>query len=332
MIQEKIETPYMQLAKLLIARKLQDQGLRVDHTKISTSLTSMDDRDPKARFRYPLRKMTINIQSVLAGPEDVTAERILEIAEEQANEYYRVSCNCDGLEELLAEAKAIAKREVVKANRRGMALRFLDVQPSIVSAGDCQLPSPEVSIEMLSTGLLPERCSIVAKFSSDISDNLTEERVVKHQTIRATRKRWLAGYGTGGAIDAIVLTALKSGRHDVPAVIRRMRASNNGFVLECGGRDLNLWWDDGLINVSFQVDDDFSYGCGRLMLDVPVRPHWKLGLVGKPARPIVESALFEGAIIAEAVDSFGNLEATLEPRFHVFDAKTLEPRDQLFPM
>lgn len=332
MMHTTIDTPDVQLAKLLIARKLKDEGIDMTPEKIVATFRSETGRDTRIRFRYPAGKARVTIQSVVGDSDELTFGDIVELVEEQASSYQRVLDHHDVTEEIIAEAKLAAKREIAKAKRRGLAWRLLDIQPSTVEAGSNFLPSAEVTIEMLSPGLVPNRYCVVAQYSEDIVSDLTDERVVLNQTLRTVRKNWLDGVGAGGAIDAVVLTVLRSRGQDVPAVIRRMRESEHGFVLRCGDLPLNLHWADGLIKGSFAITDQISYTDSSLSLRGPETLTSTRGLSGKPASVVVESPLLEGAVIVDAADWAGISKVTLEPRFHVFDAETLEPRDQLFPL
>ncbi|RXD04845.1 hypothetical protein EQZ23_06795 [Sphingomonas sp. UV9] len=330
MMHKTIDTPDVQLAKLLIARKLKDEGIDMAPEKIVVTLKSEAGRNTKIRFRYPAAKVRVTIQSVVGDSDELTFGDIVEMVEEQAYDYQRMLDYHDGAEELIAEAKVTARREIAKAKRRGLAWKLLDVQPSTVEAGSNELPSAEVTIEMLSAALVPKPYGVVAQYSEEIVRDLTEERVVLNQTLRSVRKKWLDGVGAGGAIDAVALAALRSSGQDVPAVIRRMRESDNGFVVWCGDLALSLRWADGLIKANFGITKEISYANSSLSLEGPEKLASTHGLSGKPAGVVVESPLLEGAVIMTAADWGGTTIVTLEPRFHVFDAETLEPRDQLF--
>lgn len=332
MMHTTIDTPDVQLAKILIARKLKDLGIDMAPEKIVATSKSETGRDTRIRFRYPAGKVRVTVQSVVSDSDELKFGDIVEMVEEQASSYQRVLDHHDVTEEIIAEAKVAAKREIAKAKRRGLAWKLLDIQPSTVEAGSNFLPSAEVTIEMLSAGLVPNRYSVVAQYSDDVVSDLTDERVGLNQTVRSVRKKWFDGVGAGGAIDAVVLTVLRSRGQDVPAVIRRMRESEHGFVLRCGDLPLNLHWSDGLIKASFGITDDISYADSSLTLRGPEKLTSMRGLNGKPASAVVDSPLLEGAVILAAKDWVGSSKVTLEPRFHVFDAETLEPRDQLFPV
>ncbi|BCA62673.1 hypothetical protein HMP09_1907 [Sphingomonas sp. HMP9] len=332
MMHTTIDTPDVQLAKLLIARKLKDDGIDMAPEKIVATFKSETGRDTRIRFRYPAAKVRVTVQSVVSDSDELTFADIVELVEEQASSYQRMLDYHDVLEEIIAETKVAAKREIAKAKRRGLAWKLLDIQPPTVEAGSNPVPSVEVTIEMLSAALVPNRYSVVAQYGEAIVSDLTDERVVLSQTVRSVRKNWFDGVGAAGAIDAVALTALRSSGQDVPAVIRRMRESENGFVLHCDDLSLTLRWADGLIKGSFAITDQISYTDSSLSLRGPEKPASTLGLSGKPASVIVESPLLEGAVVIDAADSAGISKVTLEPRFHVFDAETLEPRDQLFPL
>ena len=83
MMHQTIETPNMQLAKLLIVRKLRDSTYDIDPSRIEVSLVGDGDWMSQVQFRYPLRRMKVSILSRLGRPEDLTAEQIAIIADEQ---------------------------------------------------------------------------------------------------------------------------------------------------------------------------------------------------------------------------------------------------------
>jgi hypothetical protein len=331
MMHTTIDTPDVQLAKLLIARKLKDAGVDLNPDKLVATIREDSARDPQIRLRYPLRKVSVSLQSVLGRPESVTAEDIVAIADEQAEKYLLICRECGDLESLLAEAKTVAKREISKLNRRGTSIKLLSVQPCAIQTREDWMPSPEVTIEMLDPGLQPERYSIVAEYPGDIVRDLTDDRIVRSQTLRAVRKKWFDEVGGGGAIDAVVVAAIRASGQSVPEVIQRMRALHHGFVLPCGDLRLNVRWKDGLITASCAIDEAASYADSILTLK-KVKKVSKRSLAGLPARVLIDSPLLEGQTIVAMQERAGNQCAILEHRFHVFDAETLEPRDQLFPM
>ncbi|MEG8016059.1 hypothetical protein [Sphingomonas sp. 22R3R2A-7] len=331
MMHTTIDTPDIRLAKMLIARKLKDKGVDLNPDKLVATIKEDGDRDPQIRLRYPLRKVSVSLQSVLGRSESVTAEDIVEIADEQAEKYLRILRECVDLEDLLAEAKTVAKRQISESNRRGTSFKLLGVQPCTIQAREDWMPSPEVTIEMLNPGLQPERYSIVAEYPEDIVRDLTDERIVQSQTLRAVRKRWFDEVGGGGAIDAVVVAAIRASGQNVPEVIQRMRAVHHGLVLPCGDLRLNVRWKDGLITTACAINDVASYADSILTLKKAKKAS-KRSLAGLPARVLVDSPLLEGQTIVAMQERTGNKCAILEHRFHVFDAETLEPRDQLFPM
>lgn len=213
-----------------------------------------------------------------------------------------------------------------------MALRFLEVRPSTVQAGGRWLPVPEVQVEILHGGLVPARFSIVAEEIGDISKALTEQRFLERQTIRAFRKEWFSDVGSAGAIDVVAPAVLTRGGHDVPEVIRRMRDSENGLPLGSANERMYLSWDNGLIDVDVSIGEGVSYKAGKLTIDLSRMPRLASYLRGQQARTIVDSDLLDGAIISSVGDHLGKHVITLEPRYAVFDAKTFEPREQIFPM
>lgn len=328
----KIDTPDIQLAKLLIARKLKDDGIDVAPEKIAATSKSETGRDTRIRFRYPAANSRITVQSVVSDSVELAFADILELVEEQTFSYQSMLGYHDVTEEIIAEVKVTAKREIAKARRRGLAWKLLDIKPSTVEAGSTSLPSAEVTIEMLNAALVPHPYSVVTQYSDDVLSDLTGERLVANQTLRSVRKDWFDGVGAAGAIDAVALAVLRSSGQDVPAVIGRMRANDDGFVLQCGDLRLILRWEDGLIKPIFAINDQISYQDSGLSMRGPEKPTSTRGLCGKPASAVVESPLLEGAVIVDAADSAGTFKVTLEPRFHVFDAETLEPRDQLFQL
>lgn len=332
MMHTKIDTPDVQLAKLLIARKLKDDGIDMAPEKIAATSKSETGRDTRIRFRYPAANSRIIVQSVVSDSVELTFADILEIVEEQTFSYQSMLDYHDVTEEIIAEVKVTAKREIAKAKRRGLAWKLLDIQPPTVEAGSTSLPSAEVTIEMLNAALVPNPYCVVTQYSDDVISDLTDERLVANQTLRSVRKNWFDGVGAAGAIDAVALAVLRSGGQDVPAVIRRMRESDNGFVVWCGDLPLSLRWADGLIKANFGITKEISYANSSLTLRGPEKLGSMHGLSGKPASVVVESPLLEGATIIVAEDLAGSSKVTLEPRFHVFDAETLEPRDQLFPL
>lgn len=327
-----IDTPDVQLAKLLIARKLKDDGIDMAPEKIAATSKSETGRDTRIRFRYPATKSRITVQSMVSESGELSFQDILEIVGEQTFSYQSMLDYHDVTEEIIAEVKVTAKREIAKAKRCGLAWKLLDIQPSTVEAGSTSLPSAEVTIEMLNAALVPHPYSIVTQYSDDVLSDLTGERLVANQTLRSVRKNWFDGVGAAGAIDAVALAVLRNSGQDVPAVIGRMRANDDGFVLKCGDLPLTLRWEDGLIKATFAISDQISYKDSSLSLRGPEKLTSTRGLSGKPASVVVESPLLEGAVIIDAADSAGIFKVNLEPRFHVFDAETLEPRDQLFPL
>lgn len=327
-----IDTPDIQLAKLLIARKLKDDGIDVAPEKIAATSKSEIGRDTRIRFRYPAANSRITVQSVVSDSVELTFADILEIVDQQTFSYQSMLVYHDVTEEIIAEVKVTAKREIAKAKRRGLAWKLIDIKPSTVEAGSSSLPSAEVTIEMLNAALVPNPYCVVTQYSDDVISDLTDERLVANQTLRSVRKDWFDGVKAAGAIDAVALAVLRSSGQDVPAVIGRMRANDDGFVLWCGDLPLTLRWEDGLIKATFAINDDISYADSSLMLRGSENLASTRGLSGKPASDVVESPLLEGAVIIDAADSAGISKVTLEPRFHLFDAETLEPRDQLFPL
>jgi hypothetical protein len=330
MIQGKIESSDMQLAKLLIARKLKEQAVEINPAKVLTSLEMPELSDSPLRFRYPLRGMNIGIRSFVRKPDDLTFKCILDLVEEQAAEYLRLSTACEGLERELVEVKAIAKQEAAKLRRRGTEVRLISVEPSTVEAGGSWLPVPEVLLEILSERLVPERFSIKAEETNHLSEKLNDEDFVLTQTIRAVRKEFLGGVGAGGAIDAVALAALISGGHDVPGVIRLMRESRHGFLLGTGETRMNLWWNNGLIDVAVGISDGVDYRAGKLFMEKPQAACLGSGLARQPVRTIVDSVLLDGALITKVRQVSGKQEVELERRYVIYDALTLEPRQQFF--
>lgn len=87
MLLEVIETPDMQLAKLLIARKLKDLGADVDPARIKTSMKNADLHSPPVQFQYPLHKTTVRIRSIISARHDLRYKDIVALVDEQAEEY-----------------------------------------------------------------------------------------------------------------------------------------------------------------------------------------------------------------------------------------------------
>lgn len=83
MMHTTIDTPDIQLTKMLIARKLKDKGVDLNPDKLVATIKEEGARDPQIRLRYPLRKVWVSLQSVLGRSESVTAEDIVEIADQQ---------------------------------------------------------------------------------------------------------------------------------------------------------------------------------------------------------------------------------------------------------
>jgi hypothetical protein len=139
---------------------------------------------------------------------------------------------------------------------------------------------------MLIEALLSERFTIPAEDPSDIVSELGDARLIRDQTLPASRRQLMDGAGAGGAIDRVALNVMRDAVHDVVDVIRRMRSSRLGLIIECGERRVDLRWRDGFISASFRVTETASYSRGKLRLDSAGEGLSTRGLRGKRARDV----------------------------------------------
>lgn len=332
MLQERIEAADVTLARLIITRLLQDEAELLDCDEVRAALHDDGVVPPQLRFSYPLRKLRISISSICGDVGKLDFSGILKIAQEQASAFRRVVEHCDHLASALSQTRSIAEREIARLRRKGLDVTLKDVQPSVIKARGDRLPSPEATIEVLGSNLLPQRLCIAVAHPEEIVAELGDKQLVERQTVRASRRDWLAEAGAAGAIDGVIAAALRDVGADVADAIQRMLADQEGFRVDAGNRSIDLHWRDGLIGGNFVLDQNATYRRGEVSLDLTLDRATYRHMKGLPAGNILENALLDGHVIASAAGSHGRSRIVLEPRYHLFDRQTFLPQERLFPV
>lgn len=210
------------------------------------------------------RGASVRVSQLWWSVADRELENLVEAAEEFATEIARVRGEAADIRSMLSEVRAAAKREVAKANRRGVPHRLISIAPNPIQAGGSGDLSALVTVEMLdeSARLGPHEFD-----ACDAGEVAAEfQAAAERQSALAFRRTQLDRAGATGAIDAVVLARLRDWGVDVAGVLNRLRDEGDATidVEAADGAKLCLYWKEGVVRSAFALADGVNWNEGRI--------------------------------------------------------------------
>lgn len=313
----------IQLLSLMVTKKLKgDYG---DPLPVSIEYELGDDPqrwEDRRQLNVMLtmtRGLTLRHQTVWWSDGSRDMEFIESAAEELDERISRFIDTQDDIRAMIAEVRAATKREIAKANRRGLAYRFVDID---LVASEHNYPSrvcPRISIERLSHSLRPEIASFEADCAYEVKYYFEMNR--EEQEKRVASRARLAEKGATGKIDAVVANALKSAGFDLPEVIDRLRQSDSWIVdIITEDQHFPLYWKNGAVYAHIRLEDGVSWNEGRLTFREAPKALTKR-LVGRDLASVFQHPLLPDGLAIQYADGskggYGVLSCT--PSFFHFD-------------
>lgn len=267
---EKTTTEDLQLLSQLVSRLLRNSiyGAKAPSAKNYVVTPEADHPMGRGWLRVAAeirQGMKVQLEHVWWPVEDEDLDTLVEKADSIAEALERLSQEADMLEDMLEEVRSVAKREVSKARRRGLPYRLISVDLPVIDATSADGLFAVVEIEALQPSLRLGMMKFQVETGEELVACLADART--KQEARAERLTEFQKAGATGAIDIVVLNALKDAGLNERAIIEHIRESDDRIVdFPIAGERQPLYWEDGILFARLELGEGAHWNAGTLTL------------------------------------------------------------------
>lgn len=224
---------------------------------------------------------------------------------------------------MLSQVRATVRREMAKANRRGLSYRLVDLAPGDIEVDDPSLDfHVRITLEMIGGTPQPEIMGFDACCAEDVTEIFAG--LLEGQTSLARTWARMADAGATGAIDALVLADLTEAGVEIPVLLKQLHASPEWAIdiVTPAGEEKVLYWKDGIVEGHVTIGEG-SWNQGTVNLrNAPAALAGPV--VGRPLAEVLPHHLLDDSIRIRRSHGRPGGTATLwcERRLSTFNAHT----------
>jgi hypothetical protein len=243
------------------------------------------------------RGLRANVFDVWWKDGDHDLDTLLRHSEDLADTVAEMRRQASDVHVMLSEVRRVAKREIAKANRRGLPYSLVSADLLPVQAGTHEEAVVRVEHNALGCSLKSERLAFDAACAEDVTASFAG--FAEEQTRRAARRAELDRVGATGTIDAVLVAALEAACFDVPQVLAALRDSED-WIVDVGSPDgknpddrgFRLHWNDGAVRSRVMLAEGIHWSEGKLHLERSPRAMDRVA-AGTPLREVFNHPLID---------------------------------------
>ena len=297
---DEMTTADLDLFAMLVAKRFRDEGrqrapARQDYRVVASGRYGEGRPDVHADVDLG-RGLRVRVQDHWIGEGWDDIGRLVDISEAFARAIEETLDTADELRGMIRDVKAEAKRQVARANRRGLPWRVAAVEPSPVDADRLEGPAVTLTMEIAARTPVPATFAVDVYCADDVATEL--DAIREEQTRLAWAWESHAHAGATGAIDAVVHADLVAAGEDVPAILRRLAESREWVIghIDRSGRRRVLYWKDAVVQGHVHLDEDAKWNEGKV--DFRDAPAWIDGrIAGRRLSALMPSPILEGVTV-----------------------------------
>lgn len=293
----------VQLIALLVARQLRrEHAIDASPTLIAYSVVPVERAygpDNELHVEVDLgRGVRAKVIEMLGHEDHRDLDVLLKSADDISEKIAEIVTEASVVREMLSEVRSATRREIAKANRRGLPYALASVELLPVQAGSRDDYTVRVEHTAFGKSLRLESFSFEAVCAEDAVRAFAG--VCEQQEGRAAVRAELDRIGASGRIDAVVSAALDQAGFDFTDVLAKFRDTDVVDLKDSAGRNYCLYYKDGVIFSHLTLADGVRWNEDKITFDKAPEGLANL-LEGSPLRDLYDHPLLDRSLIAYSV-------------------------------
>lgn len=293
----------VELIALLVARQLRRENA-IDASPALTAYSVvpvMRAYGPDSELHVEVelgRGVRAKVTEMLGHEDHRDLDVLLKSAEGISEMVAEVVAEASAIRQMLSDVRSATKREIAKANRRGLPYAFTSVELLPIQAESGGDYIVRVEHTAFGKSLRLEPFAFEAVCAEDAVHAFAEVR--EQQEVRAAARAELDRIGASGMIDAVVSAALDQAGFDFADILAKFRDADTVDLKDAAGRSYCLYFKDGSIFSHLTLADGVRWNEGKITFDKAPEALTSLSK-GSPLSDLYDHPLLGRSLIAYSV-------------------------------